>query len=107
MIIELYGKEIKKDNQKFVSCSTKVAHDEDNVEFINVRLTRDCGYTAKKGLQKIEFEFENANIKNIKGKDGKLYKTMYISKCEEIPYTDEEIKAMNEKQAKKVADLFE
>ena len=105
MIIEIYGKEIKKDNQKFISCSSKIVKG-DNVEFVNVRFTKDSGYNAVKGLQKVEFENTDANVKVQKGDNGKEYKTLYISKCVGVPYTDEEKQAMVEKQAKKVADLF-
>lgn len=104
--IEIYGKEIKKDNNKFISCSCKVEKD-GKVEFINVRLTRECGYNAVKGLQKISFDLADSNVKVSKGDDGKEYKTLYISKCVNVPYTDEEKQAMADKQAKKVADLFE
>ena len=93
MIIEVYGKEIKKDNNKFISCSTKGKD-----EFINVRFTKESGYNAVKGLQKVEFELTDSNVKTTKGADGKEYKTLYISKATRIEYT--------EKQAKKVADLF-
>ena len=100
-ILEIYGKEIKKDNNKFISCSAKVKDG-----FVNVRFTRDCGYTAKKGLQKVQFDMENANVKEISGANGEKYKTLYISKATGIEYTEEEKKAIQEKQSKKVADLF-
>lgn len=106
MVIEIYGKEIKKDNTKFISCSTKIEHEDKTVEFVNVRFTQDSGYTAVKGLQKVEFDMANANVKNIKGQDDKEYKTLYISKATGIEYTEEEKQLMREKQAKKVADLF-
>lgn len=49
---------------------------------------------------------DNANVKEISGANGEKYKTLYISKATGIEYTEEEKKAMQEKQAKKVADLF-
>lgn len=104
-IIEIYGREVVKDKNKFISCSLKVGKG-DNVEFVNVRLTKECGYNAVKGLQKIKFKLEDSNVKTIK-QDGKEYKTLYISKCEHIEYTEEEKQAMKDKQAQKVADLFE
>lgn len=106
MIIEIYGKEIKKDNNKFVSCSAKITKG-DTTEFVNVRFTRESGYNAVKGLQKVEFDMADANVKVMKGENDKEYKTLYIAKATGIPYTEEEKQLMKEKQAKKVADLFE
>lgn len=104
-IIEIYGKEIKKDNTKFISCSCKIEKD-GNVEFVNVRFTKESGYNAIKGLQKVKFDLANSNVKETKTEDGKVYKTLYIAKAVGVDYTEEEKEAMREKQAKKVADLF-
>lgn len=106
MIIEIYGKEIKKDNQKFISCSCKTKENADGThEFVNVRFTKESGFNAVKGLQKVKFNLEDSNVKITKDGD-KEYKTLYISKAVGVEYTDEEKQAMKEKQAKKVADLF-
>ena len=101
-IIEIYGKEINANGRKFIACSTKLK----DGSYANVRLVQGCGYTAKKGLQKIEIDLTEANTKKEKGKDGKMYTILYVKKCKEIEYTEEEKAKMKQKQAEDVANLF-
>lgn len=100
--IEIYGKEINKDNRKFIVCNTKLK----DGSYANVHLVQGCGYTAVKGLQKVEFDLTDANTRKEKGKDGNWYQHLYIKKCKAVEYTDAEKEAMKEKQAQAVADLF-
>ena len=104
--IEIYGKEITSGKNKFISCSCRIG-DGDNATFVNVRLNKDCGYSAVKGLQKIKFNINDSNVKTQHTEDGREFKILYIKKCVGVPYTAEEEQAMKDKQAQKVADLFD
>ena len=101
-IIEIYGKEINKDGRKFIVCSAKLK----DGSYANVRFTQEANYKPTKGKHKVEIDLTKSNTKQEKGKDGKNYTVIYVKKCKEIEYTEEEKAKMQQKQAEDVANLF-
>lgn len=105
--IRIFAKEVSKDKQKFITCSTIIGE-----QWYKVKFTKDCEeYPKERGVYYLTVDLLNVSVesaKSVVNKDGKKVMTnptLWIRKTTRLQkLTDEEL---NEENVEKLKEIFD